>query len=314
VTCHGTSLLWDRAFKLTLPLNLAASATGSVHATATVTAPAPNQDANLNNNSASADTPIITQAVVVPAITADKVSAVGGELVTQIFTATNQGPDTANGVTLAIQLPAGSGFTSLSSTFTSCSGSAPIQCVAPPLAAGSSRSASVSFLAPSQPGTAESKATVSWANKDLNPGTASTVNDLQVFARPPSADLSVALGADPSAANVGDLVAFTITVTNAGAAGATDTSVQQTLPDGLQLVSASPSCSGTAIVTCTTPLLATGAGNSFTITTRATAAGTLTMMSTAATTSLEENTANNSATATVVVSAPPPSRRRAARH
>lgn len=327
VTCHGTSLLWDRAFKLSIPLHLAASATGSVHATASVTSPAPNQDANQNNNSASTDTPIITEAVVVPTITADKASAVGGELVTQTFTATNQGPDTANGVTLTIQLPAGSGFTSMSSTFTSCSGSGPIECVAPPLAAGSSRSASVSFLAPIQAGNAESKATVSWTNYTLSPGTASKVNDLQVFPAPPTTDLSVALGADPSSANVGDLVTFTVTVTDAGAISATNTTVQQTLPDGLVFVSASPSCSGTAIVTCTTPLLATGAWTSFTITTRAMAAGTLTMTSTAATASLEQNTANNSATATVMVNAPtttppptppppppPPSRRRAARH
>jgi len=131
---------------------------------------------------------------------------------------------------------------------------------------------------------------------------------------PAGADLSASVDA-PSSANVGGLVTFTVDVTNAGTLDASNVSVQQTLPPGLTFASASDGCSGSPVVTCTTPLLASGASATFTITATATAAGTVTMTSTAATTSPEQNTANNSATATVVINTPvAPARRRAARH
>lgn len=129
-----------------------------------------------------------------------------------------------------------------------------------------------------------------------------------------SADLSESVDA-PSSANVGDLVTLEVSVTNAGNLDASNVSVQQTLPPGLAFASATAGCSGSPVVTCTTPLLTSGARATFTITATAMAAGTATMTSTAATTSPEQNTANNSATATVVINTPPaPARRRAARH
>lgn len=128
--------------------------------------------------------PITTKATVVPTIETDKTTAVTGDPVTQTFTVTNQGPDAANGVTLQIDLPNGVGFTHLSTTFPSCSGSAPIQCTMTQLVTGASLTATVSFNAPSQTGTFASTGTVSWANSGVDPGTAAAVTDLHVTETP----------------------------------------------------------------------------------------------------------------------------------
>jgi uncharacterized repeat protein (TIGR01451 family) len=56
-----------------------------------------------------------------------------------------------------------------------------------------------------------------------------------------SADLGVAVSADHSTYKVGDLVTYTVTVTNHGTAEADDVQVSDLLPTGMQLVSVSES-------------------------------------------------------------------------
>ena len=220
----------------------------------------------------------------------------------------NTGTVAAKNVELWLYLPG--------TVLTASCGSAPLpHCTFPTIAAGGTQTVTATTRIDAAAGTSVyGDAIVVGANFLNNIPTTSVTTPVSSTGPAASADLSESIDAPPSA-KVGDLVTFSVKVTNAGNLDASSVSVQQTLPPGLAFVSASAGCSGSPAVTCTTPLLTSGARATFTITATATAAGTDTVTSTAATTSPEQNTANNSATATVVINTPPqPARRRAARH
>jgi uncharacterized repeat protein (TIGR01451 family) len=270
-------------------------------------------DPDLSDDGATATIAVVAlpHANLSLSVASDKSTVFPGEPVRQTYAVTNNGPDTASNLLLEIELP-GSSFSSISSTFASCTTTMPLVCITPSLAVGATLTATVSFHAPPQAGPFETDAILSWSFSTTGPST--VFSNLQVIPPPASAELSAVVDGPPFA-TVGDLVTFTASVTNAGSLNASNVTVQQTLPAGLAFVSASDGCTGSPTVTCTTPLLKSGAWATFTITARALTAGTVTMTSTAATMSPEGNKANNSASATVVINAPaPPPRRRAARH
>jgi uncharacterized repeat protein (TIGR01451 family) len=85
-------------------------------------------------------------------------------------------------------------------------------------------------------------------------------NDTSQFSRCIGADLGLALSASASAVHPGAALTYAITVTNNGPIDSTGSTVVDTLPAGVSLVSASPGCglaSGT--VTCRLGALASGA-------------------------------------------------------
>jgi uncharacterized repeat protein (TIGR01451 family) len=97
-----------------------------------------------------------------------------------------------------------------------------------------------------------------------------------------SADLSISKTTNATTFTPGQEITYTITVGNAGPLTATGITVEDELPSGASLVSASGDdavCSGTATVTCTIAALA--AGESTTITLVVVATGTLSISNTA---------------------------------
>ena len=85
---------------------------------------------------------------------------------------------------------------------------------------------------------------------------------------PSSVDLSLTKSASPNPGQVGVSLSYRITVTNNGPAVATNVSVTDTLPSGVNFVSATTTqgyCSGTASVNCNLGSLAVGSSAVITI-------------------------------------------------
>ncbi len=113
------------------------------------------------------------------------------------------------------------------------------------------------------------------------------------------ADLSISMGATPDPVCAGLPITYTIDVANAGPSQAVLVSVVDTLPAGSEFVSAGGtdwSCSGTAVVTCTTPSLDLGAAPPLTIVANAPgASGTAQNTATVGSTTSDIVGSNNSA-------------------
>ena len=127
--------------------------------------------------------------------------------------------------------------------------------------------------------------------------------DIGAYEYVPQADLAIAKSG-PASANVGQNVTYTITVTNNGPDQATGVTVNDSIPPGETLVSASASqgtCSGS--VTCSLGTLASGAQATVTVIAKAVSSGSLSDTATVAGQQLDPNLANNTASATTIVSA-----------
>ena len=93
-----------------------------------------------------------------------------------------------------------------------------------------------------------------------------------------SADLSLVKSDSPDPVIQGQNLTYTLTVANAGPSAATEVVVNDALPSGVSLVSATPSqgtCTGTADVTCQLGTIAAGQSATITLVVRVLAAGTL---------------------------------------
>jgi len=119
----------------------------------------------------------------------------------------------------------------------------------------------------------------------------------------PPGDVALTKTDSPDPVGVGSNLTYTITVT-AGSTAATGVVVTDTLPGGVNFVSAVPSqgsCSGTATVTCNLGTVNGGAGATVTIVVTPTAAATLNNTASVTANEADPNSANNSATATTTV-------------
>jgi uncharacterized repeat protein (TIGR01451 family) len=108
---------------------------------------------------------------------------VGATLTYQLI-ATNNGPDTATGVTLQDTLPAGATLVSTSASSGSCAGSAPVSCSLGTLAPGASARVTIA-VRPSQAGVAANTANVAGSPTDPNP--ANNQSQLQTKVLPAAA-------------------------------------------------------------------------------------------------------------------------------
>jgi uncharacterized repeat protein (TIGR01451 family) len=119
-----------------------------------------------------------------------------------------------------------------------------------------------------------------------------------------NADLSITKGDSPDPVHAGTQLTYAITVTNNGPSDAAGVKVDDTLPGGVDFVSASSdvgTCSGTSTVTCDIGSLANGASAHVTIVVKPTAAGTISNTAKSSTTSGDNNPSNDSATADTTV-------------
>jgi uncharacterized repeat protein (TIGR01451 family) len=289
----------------TVTLMVKSSAPGTLLNTASVTG---NEcDANRDNNQiyqsvmvnpASADLAILSSAV--PAQTGL------GSLFSYSFVITNQGPDTASGVTFSDTLPAGLAVaaTALSQGALVRSGNTVVGQLGD-LAHGATAQVIIGVQALA-PGPWTNRATVSSLVADLQLADNFATQSTTVPDAVATADLSVGVRASSSGVTAGQLVNYQITVANAGPVPATAVTLQNALPAGATFVSASGGAvPQNGVVTIPVSDLPVGAAVSFTVTVRTTTAGTLVNSASAHGSEVDPAPADNSDSATTSVTAAP---------
>jgi uncharacterized repeat protein (TIGR01451 family) len=202
------------------------------------TVSSPTTDSTPGNNTATAQTTVDTDAdVEVTKSVAPTTGILVGDTVTFTVQATNNGPNAATGVAVSDILPAGLSFVSASPTqgvYTDSSG----EWVVSSLGAGQSAQLTIQALV-TQPGDITNLAVKTGGNEpDPNPGNDSggaTINAAK------AADVAVQKTVDNATPSVGDSVTFTVAATNRGPSPATGIVVQDALPAGLTLDSATAS-------------------------------------------------------------------------
>ena len=149
-------------------------------------------------------------------------------------------------------------------------------------------------------------ATVSAATADPNTANQSSTETTTVEGPPAVADLGIAQTDDPDPVSAGGVLAYTLTVTNAGPDAAEDVTVIDTLPAGVSNVAASGAgwtcgvpASGT--IACMRSGLAAGSAPAIRVTLTAPASGPLTNTAEVRSSTQDPVTENNSATETTTV-------------
>ncbi len=299
----GTGL-WDVGTVTTgTPQTLTIQATvasASAQTNAALISHADQFDPNPANNTAFAtETPLQADLAVTKAVS-DSTPNVG-DTVTFTVTLIDGGPGTATGVQVTDLLPAGLTFVSAT----------PSQGT---YAAGTGLW-DVGTVAPGTPQTLVLAATVVSPDPRTNTATVSHVdqfdpnlgdNTASVTETPQQADLAVTKAVSDSTPNVGDIVTFTVTLTDNGPDAATNVQVADLLPAGLTFVSATPSQGTYDAATGVWTIGTVTTGTPQTLTIQATVASPNPLSNTATITrsdQFDSNTGNNSASATVE---PPP--------
>ncbi|MBI1760163.1 MAG: DUF11 domain-containing protein [Acidobacteria bacterium] len=268
----------------------------SVSNTASVTAT--EIDSNTANNAATATTTVIHSADLALTMSDAPDPVFAGDDLTYTLVVSNNGPSSAPGVTLSDTLPPGT-FVSASAGCSQAFGT--VTCNLGTLASAANATITI-VLRPTGSGAINNTASVTSAVFDPN-----TANNAatQSTAVNPKADLSITKTDAPDPVLVGGNLTYTIRVTNNGPSPATGVTVADTLPAGVNFVSASAACSGTSTITCNLGTLAINQAAGVTIIVIPTAAAVPATSNTASVTSdiFDPNTANNTATQTTTVNA-----------
>jgi|GEM_PF-1634623 len=255
--------------------------------------------AELNFNGTMTEGDAATTIIPVADLSVTKSDSADPVLVGDIFTFTlaveNLGPSAAADVVVQDTLPAGVSFVSA----VGCTHSAgTVSCNIGALGSGASALRYIAVQAETT-GVITNTATVSAST--LDPDTANNTDSETTLINLPEADLAIAKHA-PTLAYTGDIVTYTIVITNLGPNTALSVVVTDTLPSGTSLVHANSThgaCTGTGPVVCELGDLTSG--ESATITLSVTApgvAGNITNTAEVTTASHDPDADNNSASAT----------------
>jgi uncharacterized repeat protein (TIGR01451 family) len=220
-----------------------------------------------------------------------------GDSITFTVSVSNGGPLTATNVTVTDVLPVGLTFVSAtpsqgsynSTTGTWTVGTLPV---------GPSQTLHITAVV-ATPTPATNTATVTHSDQ-FDPNL--TNNSASATITPQRADLGLTKTVNNPTPNVGDTVTFMLTLSNAGPDAATNVTVNDLLPAGVALVSATPSQGSYASVTGVWTIGTVAAGNSATLQIQATVNSSSTVTNTAVISHADQfdpNTANNAASATL---------------
>jgi uncharacterized repeat protein (TIGR01451 family) len=250
-------------------------------------------DPNTNNNSSSAtETPQRADLALAKSIDNPKPNV--GDTVTFTITLSNAGPDAATGVVVNDALPAG--LTLLTSNPSQGSYSAGVWDVG--IVTPSVSQTLILTTRVVSPLAQTNIATIGHSDQ-FDPVGAN--NSASATETPQRSDLALTKTVSPTAPNVGDTITFVVTLTNKGPDTATDVTITDFVPAGLDLVSADPSLgsydSGTGLWTISS--IPSGAKATLTLSGEVTTAGAKT--NTATVTGADQFdpvSSNNSASAT----------------
>ncbi|HEV3133851.1 MAG TPA: DUF11 domain-containing protein [Acidimicrobiia bacterium] len=308
VSCALGAIANGASVTITLVVHVGPSvADGTVISnTASVSSTTP--DPTAANNSATSTTTVAASADLAVAKSDSPDPVVAGTDLTYTITVTNNGPSSAQNVTVNDTLPTGTTFGSATPSQGSCAGTTTVSCALGSIANGASPTITlVVHVGPSvADGTVISNtASASSTTADPTPANNSATSTTTVAA---SADLAVAKSDSPDPVTAGTNLTYTIGVTNNGPSDATSVTVSDPLPAGTSFVSAMAtqgSCVGPTPVACNLGSLADGASASITVVVHVAsgvAAGT-TISNTASvgSTASDPTPSNNSATATTTV-------------
>ncbi|MCG3208918.1 MAG: hypothetical protein FOGNACKC_02531 [Anaerolineae bacterium] len=269
--------------------------------TNTVSVTSATPDPNPAGNSASAVTAVVAAIDLALQKAASPEPVVAGNLLTYTLTITNGGPSTANGVVISDTLPAGVTVASAAGCGQS---SGVVTCTLGAVPMGSSISRTVVVTVGSGvSGSLANTAVVSGTETDVASGnnTAAVTTTVAV-----EADLLISKSAAPEPVVAGEIITYTLTLTNAGPSDAPGVALTDTLPLSLTLVGATPSPTGLAGQTVSWNLGAAPVGSSQTIILSATvdsalAGGPITNTAVVTGGAADPLTGNNSATAVSTV-------------
>ncbi len=261
VTCSvPTELGVGESYTFTVVANVDSVLAAGTYANAASAAGA-EADPNATNNSASAEIEVTHSADLKVVKTASDAALIPGTTTEYTVIVTNQGPSTANGVTVTDALPAGLTFDAANSSSQCSSG---VTCTKSSLAPGAIATFTISVrVDPALTDSVTNTATVASDTHDPD-----STNDSSVANSPvvPTADLSVTKSAN-DIVTAGQTLHYTIEVANAGPSTATNTQAVDALSDDVEFVSASPGCvHDDGVVTCSQASVAPGASTSFEIT------------------------------------------------
>jgi len=302
VSCTIPFLGNGQSAQFTVTVAVSPSTPNGTLLTNTATATSESFDSDPSNNSSSATTTISTQADL-SIVKIGPASATPGVAFAYSITVSNGGPSAATGVNWSDILPAGTAFVSLNQTsgptFT-CTTGATISCSIASLLPSTPAAFTLTVLpAPSVTGILSNTATITSATTDMTPGNNTSTATTALVG---SADLGVTK-TGPVTGNVGQPMAFTITVHNGGPSDAAGVTLTDVLPASLTFVSMNQSsgtpafaCSGTTTVTCTAATMPAGATATFTLTTTVNSPGTSSNTATVSATTSDPSSANNSST------------------
>jgi uncharacterized repeat protein (TIGR01451 family) len=198
-----------------------------------------------------------------------------GNTLTYTLTIGNIGPSQATDVTLTDPLPASVTVISVASSQGVCVVANPLSCWLGTLADGTSANVTITVI-PTAEGSITNSASVTAAEGDPNPGNNVASTETVVL---PAANLGVTMVATPNALLAGFNLTYSIIVSNAGPSMATQVLLNDSLPLGVLVVSATPSqgtCTTGPTILCALGTIANGSNASATIVVTPTVAGSLT--------------------------------------
>ena len=224
---------------------------GNITDTANVTSGV--DDPDTANNDASVTVTVINlpgEADLALSLGADPDPVEAGQILTYFVNVSNFGPSDAIGVVLSDVLPAGISLVSVSPSQGVCAGTTTISCALGTVAAGADAFVEIQVI-PNMPGSLTDTASVTSAVHD--PDTSNNDASVTVTVPGPAADLALTLAANPHPLLVGQVLTYTLNVSNSGPTDATGVELSNVLPAGVILVSVPPSqgsCAGITTISC----------------------------------------------------------------
>jgi uncharacterized repeat protein (TIGR01451 family) len=306
LNCTIASLANGATASFTLVVNVTASS-GTI--TDTVTASSNTFDPTPGNNSAQAVTTIVAAAsadLTITKTTTTTFAPVGSQF-NYTITLHNNGPDAASNAVMTDTLPSSLLFRSITQpagfacTTPAVGATGTITCNAATLANNATATFTLTVeVAPGATGTIINSAGVSSATNDPVSGN-SGASAGAVPTGAAVADVVITKTTGTTTAATGSQFAYTITVTNNGPSPATSVVVNDTLPAGLQFVSATPSqgtCNASSPVTCNLGTIGVTASATITLTVQVT--GTSGTIANTASVSAAEDPSGGTSTAPAV--------------